>query len=217
MGKWLLIAFVVAGLTAVGQAQARGGFGGFHNGGRFGVGPGFAGGHGYFGRNVFLADAFWYSDYPAQPQLYELSTLPVLVVQPRTAPPLAERKPEPLMIEWQGDKYVRFSGQRDSSPLDYSERARDTLTAGDQLRQAPTQVDLPEVVLVFRDGHREEVADYVIANGSLYARGNYWRDGYWTKTVQLSSLDIPGTLHTNSEAGVKFVLPSSPNEVITRP
>jgi hypothetical protein len=72
-------------------------------------------------------------------------------------------------------------------------------------------------VLVYRDGHHEQVFDYVIANGNLYARGDYYRDGFWTKTVQLSALDIPATLRANSDAGVKFMLPSAPNEVVTRP
>jgi len=215
MPKWLLIALLVAGLTAVGIAQTRGGFGGFRNGGGIHIGPGFASGHGS-SRRVFLADPFWYADYPAQSVVYEPPSS-VVVVQPTAAPAVAEPKPEPLMIEWQGDKYVRISGQREvaTNPVDYADPASSAHTAGNQVRRA--QIEIAPVVLIFRDGHREQVTDYVIANGTLYARGDYWRDGYWTKTVQLSVLDIPATLRTNSQAGVNFVLPSSPNEVITRP
>jgi hypothetical protein len=71
-------------------------------------------------------------------------------------------------------------------------------------------------VLIFRDGHREEVRDYTIANGILYARGDYYVDGYWNKQISLASLDLPQTLQANASRKVKFDLPSSPNEVITR-
>lgn len=215
MTKWLLIALALAGLTVGGAAQTRGGFGGFHNGGGVRIGPGFVSSHGY-GRNAFLADPFWYADYSAQSVVYEPAAPSVVVVQPNAAPAVPEPKPEPLMIEWQGDKYVRFSGQREAAILDYSQTAEYARTPGDT-RPPQTQTDLPPVVLVFHDGHREQVTDYVIANGILYARGNYWRDGFWAKTVQLSTIDLPTTLRTNSQAGVNFLLPSSPNEVITRP
>jgi hypothetical protein len=216
MVKCLLVALAVTSLMAGAQAQTRGGFGGFHNGGGIRIGPGFASGRGS-GGSAFLADPFWYADYPAQSVVYEPPASPVIVVQPSGAPAIADPKPEPLMIEWQGDKYVRISGQRQTATLDYSQGAEDTEPSGSQRRPSQSQTDLPPVALVFRDGHREEVTDYVIANGSLYARGNYWHDGFWTKTVQLSSLDISATLSTNSQAGVSFVLPSSSNEVITRP
>ena len=77
--------------------------------------------------------------------------------------------------------------------------------------------DLPPALLLFRDGHSEEVRDYTIADGILYARGDYYTDGYWNKKIALSTLNVPQTLEANSKRNVKFVLPSSPNEVITRP
>ena len=77
--------------------------------------------------------------------------------------------------------------------------------------------DLPAAVLIFRDGHSEEVHDYTIADGFLYARGDYYIDGYWNKKIDLATLDLPRTLQDNAARKVKFILPSSPNEVITRP
>ena len=70
------------------------------------------------------------------------------------------------------------------------------------------------LALVFRDGHSEEVHDYTIADGILYTRGDFYTDGYWNKKIELSALDIPQTLAANAARDVKFVLPSSPNEVI---
>jgi len=72
-------------------------------------------------------------------------------------------------------------------------------------------------VLVFRDGHREEVSDYTIADGVLYARGDYYRDGAWNRKIELKSLNLPETIHSNDARGVHVQLPTSPNEVITRP
>ena len=43
----------------------------------------------------------------------------------------------------------------------------------------PPAHDLPPALLVFRDGHTEEVRDYTIADGILYARGDFYTDGYW--------------------------------------
>jgi len=76
---------------------------------------------------------------------------------------------------------------------------------------------LPPAVLIFRDGHREEVGDYTIADGFLYARGDYYTDGYWNRKIDLSTLNLNQTLQANADRSVKFVLPSSSNEVITRP
>lgn len=217
MRTFLIIACTVAMLMpAAAQTRGGGGFrGGFHSG------PGFAGqySHGYGRTNlVSFGDPFFYSDY-AQPPIYGAPASPaVVIIQPNSPAPAPEPKAEPLMIEWQGDKYVRFAGQRDTakvSSLDYA--AEPSGAPGSQDHASPQISQLAPAILIFRDGHHENVSDYVIANGNLYARGDYWRDGFWTKTVQLSSLDMPATLRANSESGVKFVLPSGPNEVVTRP
>jgi hypothetical protein len=217
MLRFPIIACTLAMLVPA-LAQTRGG-GAFRSG--FHSGPGFAGqySHGYGRTNlVWFGDPFSYSDY-AQPPIYAVPSSPSLViVQPNSPAPAPEPKAEPLMIEWQGDKYVRFAGQRESanaSSLDYAAEPSPALRSQDHA--IPQTSQLPPAILIFRDGHHENVSDYVIANGNLYARGDYWRDGFWTKTVQLSSLDMPATLRANSETGVKFVLPSGPNEVVTRP
>lgn len=212
----LLFAVLVPAATA--QARGSFGFGGFRNGG-------FAGHHGRgFGRSlVFFGDPFLDADYVSRP--YETPSPPVVIVQPTAAAATpALPKSEPLMIEWQGDRYVRFSGQQESAAsvaLDYSEAPQsptpDRAAIHSHTPAQSLRAELPPAVLVYRDNHREEVSDYVIANGNLYARGDYYRDGFWTKTVQLSALDIPATVRANSDRSVKFVLPSGPNEVVTRP
>jgi hypothetical protein len=74
--------------------------------------------------------------------------------------------------------------------------------------------ELAPTMLVYRDGHREEIREYSIADGVLYARGDYYAVGYWNKKIELVALDLPQTVKANQERGVKFVLPDSPNQVV---
>jgi hypothetical protein len=115
---------------------------------------------------------------------------------------------QPLMIELQNGRYVRVSTATGDGE---AQELAPVTTA------APAVPNLPSVVLVFRDGHNEEVRDYTIADGILYARGDFYVDGYRNKKIALSTLNLPQTLQANTARNVKFVLPSSPNEVITRP
>ena len=124
---------------------------------------------------------------------------------------------QPLMIELQNGRYVRISGTAaNGEPLPLEPSQAQTNKAKPAIIPEPTPHILPPAVLVFRDGHREEVRDYAIANGILYARGNYYTDGYWNKTIDLATLNVAQTLEANAARNVKFHLPSSPNEVIAR-
>jgi hypothetical protein len=120
-------------------------------------------------------------------------------------PPMAQ----PLMIELQNGRYVRVN-----NPAADGEALPLTLT---QDPDPSPPHDLAPVLLVFRDGHSEEVHDYTIADGILYARGDYYTNGYWNKKIALSTLNVTQTLQANTARNVNFVLPASPNEVITRP
>jgi hypothetical protein len=220
------IAALISALLAVAvfapasMAQRGGGFSGF---GRS-VGASFSGqshSHSFgrsFGRDaIFFGDPF-YADYPVAP----VTIPPEYVVVPPAAradtPP--ETKSEPLMIELQGNRYVRFGGGQPSSergmnpPRDFAE-----VEAGNssQAAQRQAQLELPPTVLIFRDGHREQVPGYAIVGDTIYASGDYWQSGHWTKNIQVSALNIPETVRANRDNGVKFMLPSGPNEVITRP
>jgi hypothetical protein len=168
---------------------------------------------------IFLGDGF-YQDYPVAP----LSLSPqYVVVQPPTIvdmSPETKSEPltsEPLMIELQGNRYVRFGGRQQSAergttaPPDYA-----AAEAGNSSR-AQIQSELPPTVLIFRDGHREQVPEYAIVGSTLYAHEDYWQSGLWMKNIQLSTLNIPATVRANQDNGIKFALPSAPNEVITRP
>jgi hypothetical protein len=124
---------------------------------------------------------------------------------------------EPLMIELQNGRYVRLKGSAadgEAAPISLSKNSDAALS---RVAAATTSPVLPAAVLIFHDGHREEVRDYSIAGGSLYARGDFYTDGYWNKKIDLANLDVAQTQQANLDRNVKFVLPSSPNEVVTRP
>jgi hypothetical protein len=220
MLKRLTIMFLFAGLVPSLPAQMRGGFGGggfhggFYNGGGFGANRG-----GRFGRYpAFWGDPYFYADYPYPSLASAPQAAPVVVVQSASAAATQPDRPsESVLIEWQGDRYVRSTGEHEASLQDYADTGAVARSDSSAQSRPVSHSELAPAVLVFRDGHREQVLDYVIARGNLYARGDYYRDGYWTRDIQLASLDIAATLKANEQSGVKFVLPSSPNEVVTRP
>ncbi len=188
-----------------------------------------------FPRTLYLGNPLWYDDYATRD-----TATSVIVVQARTAPVSSPRpvfddpKPAaPLLIEWQGDRYVRrtsgSSSQTSPAPLDYAAPTRinspvhqahslvpansAATTHDDHLtRPAPAPA-----TFIFGDGHREQSSDYTIVQGTIYARGDYWTSGSWSKKIPIAQLDVPATLRANAENGVPFRLPSAPNEIITRP
>lgn len=159
-------------------------------------------------------------------------------------PPENSREPssstQPLMIELQNGNYVRVNrtpADGEALPLAFSPTQTQRKSARPHSTQPPEKIvipsetrgpgfahvaappprELPPVLLVFRDGHNEEVRDYTIADGALYARGDYYTDGFWNKKIELSTLNLSKTREANAERSANFILPSSPNEVIIRP
>ncbi len=133
---------------------------------------------------------------------------------------------QPLLIELQGDRYVRLSsGDVADNPHDDREPIRVIASASPTKTHSATSVaahplakrELPPAVLIFHDGHSEELRDYTIVSGVIYARGDYYTDGYWNKKIELTTLNLPETLKSNEARGVHFILPNAPNEVVTRP
>ena len=115
-----------------------------------------------------------------------------------------------VLIELQGDHWVRVtnygqsqldgqSGQPDSARAANSQTVVARRTEG-----AEPIRELPAAVLVFRDGHREEIGKYVVVGTTLYASADYWSSGSWTRKVRLSALDVPATLKLNQDRDTKF-------------
>ena len=125
-----------------------------------------------------------------------------------------------LLIELQGNNYVSLTSAQ--PPANSPEPTIVPLS----LKRSPKKVtsekpaatpELLPVTLLFRDGHTENVRDYIIANGVIYVRGDFYRDGYWNRRIELSALDLSETMNSNQARGIRFVLPNAPNEVVTRP
>lgn len=164
---------------------------------------------------VFFADSF---DYETQSHPLVANQPPVVVVQaPRETPEPIAPPAQPLLIELQGGQYIRVSGEEPAAAEMLDQEPGPGLKPGGSSTPAiPTQ-NLAPAILVFRDGHREEVAAYTITDGVLYAQGNYYTDGSWNRKIDLSSLNLPETIEASRSRGVRFRLPAAPNEVVTRP
>jgi hypothetical protein len=215
---------LLGALPTIATAQRGGGHfaaAGGH-GFRFGAGSGFVPNFASrYGSLAYLAAPFWANDLYNN-DLYNAgypvaAPLPVVIVQ---GAPAGTATPEtvpvqPLMIELQGNRYVRVSGD-DRSGAEMVDREA-VLSRGQDSGSSRGVQELPPAVLVFRDGHREEVSGYTITDGVLYASGDFYRDGAWTKKIELSSLSLQETVKASQERGVDFRLPTAPNEVIVRP
>jgi hypothetical protein len=234
-----LIAISVFSSAAFAQIRAVGGGHSGVGGGRSSVGVGsshvFVGrgirpafGHGFpahgFGRRVLFPGYFpYYPDYYDEPAPAQAPAPQVVVVQSpqQQAQAQVPSPPEPLVIEWQGDHFVRMTlaekiNSQGVSP-DYSQKnAAHPVDAGKKPADQQAR-ELPPAVLVFRDGHQEEVSNYTIINRTLYTKSDFWTTGSWNKQIQLTSLDIPATMKLNQERGLRFSLPASPNEIFVRP
>jgi hypothetical protein len=198
MPRISIIALLAAVVLPMSAAQMRG---------RAGIASGGAGFRhfrtGGFGYPLFFADYGAESTAPLP--------APQVVIERRVFQP--ESKPEPILIEWHGDRFVRYGGtQTGAQSPDYAQAT----SPANRATSSGTSHQIPPAVLVYRDGHREEVSDYVITRGVLYARNDYSRDGSWMRNIQLSALDLSATMKAN-ESRMKFILPSGPNEVVTRP
>ena len=162
-------------------------------------------GAGYWGGGYYGWPSF-YDDYAGS---YEPAPHPENRAASVTPPeqPKFEPVPNPVLLELRGDQWVKVE-------------SFSAVPAGEPVSPRFQPITAPPskpAVLVFRDGHSEEVSSYSIIGQAIYTKADYWTAGAWTRTIQMADLDIPATLKENQQRGVKFDLPSSPNEVVIRP
>lgn len=162
-----------------------------------------------FGRNAFL-----YGGWPYFPPEYDDSYEPVVYVQSPASPsapePPVRQEPVPsaALLELQGNQWVKVTSFTTANAA--------TTTQGAPVASASPN-ELPPAILVYRDGHTEEVRSYSIIGGTLYTKSDYWTSGAWSRKIQVADLDLPATIKQNRDRGVRFDLPASPDEVILRP
>ena len=171
----------------------------------------------YFFPDFYPGDEFDYG--PAAPP-----TPPVQVVvqQPPQPPAPAASPVEPLLLENHNGQWVRVPTGSEMPAIPQSTKP-DSAKASIQnpgISELPVATPppppLPPAVIVFRDGHTEEVARYMIQGDALFTNADYWSTGAWTRKIPLSAVDIPASLKLNKDRGTKFNLPSGPNEVVIR-
>jgi hypothetical protein len=158
----------------------------------------------YFPYYYGYSDPYFYSeDYgPYEPDYRpEPPPQPTQIVQEK-----AEPLPDPVLLELHGSQWVKVGN--------FGEASQQALNS--PALTAPAK-ELPPAVLVYRDGHNEEISSYSIIGKVMYTKSDYYSSGSWTRTIQLADLDLPATLKQNQQRGVKFDLPSGPDEVVIRP
>jgi hypothetical protein len=175
--------------------------------------------HQRFARPFYAGYPFWPDYAPSN----ETAPPSVIVVQaPAPIPVIKSEDPKssaPLLIEWQGDRYVRRTPAAANARTDQPDYVADAKPAGTTVVTNPVakQAEQMPTTFIFRDGHREQSSDYSIISGVIYARLNYWTTGQWSKQIRLSDLDLPATFKANQDLGMQFRIPAAPNEVVTRP
>ncbi len=131
-------------------------------------------------------------------------------------------------MELRGDHWVRLTSYGPQEPNTPStDRAASVNAAANKpFSQVVTDVaaahtsppvELPPAILVFRDGHTEQAANYTIVGRTLTIKTDYWTTGAWTRIVALADMDLPATLKLNRDRGTKFSLPTRTGEVMMRP
>jgi hypothetical protein len=218
MFRWLMIVLLAATVCVPLSAAQRGGrsFSGSRSGARA---------MHRFARGAFLGSPFFYSDYETgteEPYVEETPPSIARMQRPTSIDDSARTpKPAPLLIEWRGDRYVRFGGAQNTSgngtTPDYAEPKTGAAPLRDQNKIGEKKIDekkIPSAVLVYRDGHRQEISGYAIAGGMIYSQTADWQNAHPTKPIPVSALDPVATVTANSQRGITFLLPSASNEAI---
>jgi hypothetical protein len=151
--------------------------------------------YGYYGVPYVYSDYYDADLVPTEPP-----PVPVAVMQVKTEP-----IPDPVLLELHGNEWVRVTN--------FNTASGPNVSTASPISAKP----LPPAVLVFRDGHSEEVNSYSIIGDSIHTKANYWSTGKWTRTIAVAELNLPATVERNRERGIKFELPSSPDEIMVRP
>ncbi len=180
----------------------------------------------YLNDSGYFFSPYLYSDfYPGDeldygPPAPQTPPVQVVVAQSTSAVSPA-RAAESLLLENRDGLWVRIAtgnqtavAQSAQADSERAPRAKQGIT--EVAPSGPASPELPPAILVFRDGHTEEVGKYVIQGDAIYVTANYWDTGSWSKKIPLSDVDVSATLKLNKDRGTKFNLPSGPSEVVVR-
>ena len=137
---------------------------------------------------VYSYPTAFYSDYsqPPEPQPAQ-PPVTVQIVMPQQPP-----------VQTASDEDSRYG----THYLDQREQQR--RQRAPEPSEAAEPSNIPPTVLVFKDGHRQEVRNYAIVGQTLYAM-----EGFTTQKILIALLDLKATVKANQDLGLEFNLPSS--------
>jgi hypothetical protein len=105
----------------------------------------------------------------------------------------------------------RGPGAAPQAPPSYPNRVRNDSPQSDSASDPASQTettptpDQPQTVLVFKDGHQLEVANYAIVGSTLYDL-----TGGHRQKIALADLDLSATAKQNDDRGIDFTVPAAP-------
>jgi hypothetical protein len=162
--------------------------------------------------NGYIFYPFYDSDYDYHDSDYEPVEPPDKAVhaQPEEESVPIAHPAESVILENRNGQWVRIPTGTQwpiSPPAEFS---------GPRDAASRSPIKLPRTVLVFRDGHQEEVERYVIQGTDLYTSADYWNSGTWTRRIPIAELDVPASVKLNAARGGNFSLPTRSYEIIVR-
>ena len=104
----------------------------------------------------------------------------------------------------------RGPGSAPQAPAPYPNRARNDNPQPDPASDSASQAEIapasdqPQTVLVFKDGHQVEVANYAIVGSTLYDL-----TGGHRQKIALADLDLSATAKQNDDRGIDFQVPGA--------
>ncbi len=169
----------------------------FHNGAGFNHGAGFnrtgryrRGGYAYAAPYYYIPLGDYGYDYVGGP---DTSAPPDVYSGP---PPSANESTLHIIVEQAPAQSYRPPAEDtrvEAAPP--PPEAREQSAAQDAKPREPT-------VLVFRDGHRQEVGNYAIMGQTVYVLDDR------TRKISLADLDVPATVKANDDRGMEFKVPA---------
>jgi hypothetical protein len=109
------------------------------------------------------------------------------------APTIFEHRPTTARVPASNSRYgTHYLGDRDQPAA----TAPDPAPADDR-------PSIP-IVLIYRDGHEQEIANYAIVGQTLYDLGTFV-----AHKIPLADLNLKATVKANDDRGVEFALPAS--------
>jgi len=137
---------------------------------------------------------------------------PVYVPVPVEAEPVEEEPDQPALTVFENRPEVRLApNPTPTEEAPYAERtappresAKSQNFTGGYHQMSPVSDEQIPVVIVFKDGHEQEINNYAIVGSTLYDLGTAV-----AHKIKLADLDLQQTIKKNEQRGVEFNLPAS--------